>query len=79
MTITRTVYIRCDGSSDGECDEEVHIQPLRRSRSVTGAAREMTDRAQVRAKAKAAGWQLTQGLDLCPLHRTDTLIHLDLS
>jgi len=66
MSLTRTVYVRCDGSPGVECDEEVYIQG--------GARRDTTDGAQVRAKAKVAGWQLTKGLDLCPRHRTDTLL-----
>lgn len=61
-------WIRCDGDDDSDvlCDEEVYIQSYR-SEAVTVKA--------VRDKAAADGWQWFKGLDRCPQHRTDTLIH----
>ena len=68
MSIGRSIWIRCDGGDDSDvmCDEEVYIQSDR-SEAVTVKA--------VRDKATAEGWQWLKGLDMCPAHRTDTLIN----
>lgn len=64
MSTTRIIYVHCDGAEGLTCDEDV---------SIMGGA-EVTE-AKVRAEAARLAWQRTKGLDLCPRHRTDTLIN----
>ena len=64
MSTSRHIYVTCDG--DPGCDEMVHLR---------GRTHEVTE-SRVRTMAASSGWQFTKGCDLCPRHRTDTLLNV---